>query len=182
MQDTAFGGKVVQGPQWVVELVYNTPMWFQAIYAAVGLGLLGVAALGLHRSGWELDADLQREMIQIGAILVGVISATTALVNIAEVPYYYDVFGGWIGGVVLARLAIYGACRFSSAISDLESAKRLALAWATVGTLALFLPSVLATQGHGTLMLRSRLAVLGVGAAMAFYNVRNMDTSVSSPA
>ena len=181
MQD-AIGGEVVQGPNWIVDLVYNSPTWFQATYTAVGLTLLGVAALGLYRSGWKLDKELQREMIQIGAILVGVLSVTTALVNLAELAYYYDVFGGWIGGVALAHATIIGARQLSSVVQGLEAPMRLAVAWGVIGALALFLPSVLATEGEGTLMLRSRLAVLGVGLAMMLYNVRDVHTSDASTA
>lgn len=176
----ATGGQIEQGPRWIVELVYGAPTWLQNVYSVVGLLLLGVAVLGLHRSGWELDEELQREMIEIGAILVGVISATTALVNLANVPYHYDVVGGWLGGVVLAHLSITAGRHISIVVDGLEEPKRLALAWGTVGTLALFLPNALATGGQGTLILGSRLTVLAVGMGMMFYNLRDVGVSPSS--
>lgn len=164
-----------QGPAWLVDVIYNPPTWIVGALTLSVLASLIIAGVSLYRSNWELDEDVQSEMLENTAIAEGVMLATVCLVWYADQPYFIDVGAGFLVGVSAAYSTLW-TVRSSAGQQviawvgiDTSSREQFVAGWilaAGLGTL----PFLLAGDGAVPLLFRGGLLLTAAGVGLAVYN------------
>lgn len=162
---------VEQGPTWLVKFYLAPPPWVNPAIKAIGALAVVLVAYRLYQRGWEIDLETQHEMQFTVATIVGIMSATLAMVNWFEYPYIVDVSVGFLVGygTVLAPQTRLLGIEWPAALED--PVERTALIWALLAVTAYALPMLVAVDREGMLLGTSRLVLAGVSVLMVFYNV-----------
>jgi len=99
---------VERGPRWLAELAFNPPEWLLPLIGVVALAIIAVAIIGAVRHG-ELDADLQRELVQSGTTVVAAFVLAFAAQGIDQLPFWTVAVvaggGAWLVGLSVTRVA-----------------------------------------------------------------------------
>jgi len=161
---------VEQGPTWLVKFYLAPPPWVNPVIKAIGALAVVLVAYRLYQRGWVIDFETQHEMQLTVATIVGIMSATLAMVNWFEFSYLIDVSVGFLvgyGSVYVPQTRLLGI-EWPAALED--PVDRAALIWALLAVTAYALPMLLAVDGDGMLLGTSRLVLAGVSVLMVFYN------------
>jgi hypothetical protein len=164
-----------QGPEWLVNLLFNPPLWVQIIFYGATALLLGYALVNLYRRGFDLEEDIQLDMMDNAIMIVSIMVLTLAFVFRASYPYYVDVLGGYVGGVSISY-AISKAMRTEYARSVAEGwgmnvQERLAFGWLALGAVGFVVPTALMGTGVVPLASRGVFIVLLAAMGLSFYNI-----------
>lgn len=161
--------RIEQGPDWLVDLYLTPPGWVNPVLKLVAVVVLVVVLYRLYQWDGEVPLDVQREMQIIAGTVVAIVTTTLAFVNLASLPYWVDVIGGFVTGygVVFAVQTPGVASRIPGPSRPVE---RVAAAWLLIGAAALVVPELVETRGVGVSLLKGRMVVTGIAAVMLFLN------------
>lgn len=166
---------VEQGPEWLVDLLLGPPLWLNTLVGVVVLAGLVLAGLGLYRSDWRLEDDVQAQMLENAAVVVGIMLATVVSVWYFNLPYHWDVLVGFLAGLLGAHAATLLSrgsvgVRVLEALSvDAATRERFVFAWMLVGAVSI-LPWQLAGAGAMPFVFRGSLLMLAASILLAGYN------------
>jgi hypothetical protein len=152
-----------------VDLLYSPPEWLSAGFALFVLGCLALAGLGLYRSDWRLEDDVQEAMLANTAVAVGVMLATTGLTFYTRLPYVVDAAGGFGVGFLGAQLVIRAWRPWLRAPTPAERRERFVAAWYALGVLGV-VPMLIAGAGAMPFVYRGGFLLLGAGFVLGGYN------------
>lgn len=160
-----------QGPEWLADLYFSPPPWVNPLLKIIAAVALIIVAYRLYQRDWHLDMDTQREMQIIVASVVGIMTATLAMVNLADQPYIVDVAVGLVAGYgpVLAVQHPRVGKWWSDTIPDPRT--RRAAVWIVLGIAAFVGPPVVAVERRGLMLSSSRMYLYVISAGIAFYDV-----------
>lgn len=162
---------VEQGPEWLANFYFSPPPWVNPALKLIAAIVLIVVAYRLYQRDWQLDMDTQREMQIVVAIVVGIMTATLAMANLADVPYTADVVVGTIVGygAVLVPQHPSIASWWSDTVADPR--QRRAYVWFALAVAALALPPLVAVDGMGVMLTSTRMYLTALSASLAFYDI-----------
>lgn len=171
---------IEQGPEWLVDLYFTPPPWLNPLLKVIAIFALVVVAYRLYQRGWHLDMDTQRGMQIVVAHIVAIMSATLAMVNLANQPYFVDVSVGFASGygTVLAAQYSVVASWLASAVPNVR--QRRATVWMALGVAAFGLPPLVAVDGAGIMLSSSRMLLLLMAESIATYDIM-LDSNQSEP-
>lgn len=164
-----------QGPEWLVNLLFSPPLWVQFVFYSATAILLGYALVNLYRRGFDLEEDVQMDMMDNAIMIVSIMVVTLGLVFRASFPYYVDVLGGYVGGVSIAYAISKGMrteyARRVAEAWEMNVQERLALGWLGLGAIGFVLPTALMGTGVVPLASRGVFIILLCAAGLSFYNI-----------
>lgn len=153
-----------QGPQWLADVLLTPPWWLQAIVIMLAVLAALLAGYRLSQRGWEVDPVTQYSMLELTAVVVGVIAVVGALRSWASFPYWVDVVGGAFLGWFGTQVLIYVD---EQRWFELDDPWALAYRWGLLLTGAVSI-SLLGLDGPTVIIGQGYVIMLGLG--MVVYN------------
>lgn len=169
--------EVEQGPSWLIGLYLSPPAWVNPLLQLLAVAVLAIVTWKLYQNNWRIPTDVQREMQVIAGYVVTIMTATLAMVNLAQASYVVDVTVGVLIGS--ATVYIPQARWLDMQWPDgLESRwQRTAAVWLLLAVIAFAGPELATVNGIGTQLGTTQLFIVVLGSVMAFYNIGLDETS-----
>lgn len=154
-----------QGSEALAYWIWDPPLWAKAIILLVGLAAMAYTGYRLYQAELELDLQTHREMQVITATIVGVATATLAMMNLTKQPMLVDVLVGLVcgyGAVLVAQIP------WTLDIDVPIAEPHLTVGiWMVIGGAGLYLPTVVNVSGRGIPLVGGRAILVTIAFLLA---------------